>query len=217
MARRSRQVSYVAVWLKWIKDPFHPQEHLVQPFIGDWAGARAAADVLRNVARAVNSTAINIQWASQSTERVWHGNAGDGAVAYLINLAKPLDVDNAWPPIDKLASQYEQASADMVLRRDAAIGVLNTIGDSAVEAAVACGVIGGSASTGVGTPVAAAAALFAGVKINKVIDGIRDLFSLVSELKTVTSELKAAQDGFAEVSRPSLPSLPATPISAPGR
>lgn len=212
-----KQVSYVAVWLGWLDHPFHPQEQLAQQFVGDWAGARAAADVLRNVGRAVNEIAINIQWGSQSTERIWHGNAGDGAVAYLVNLAKPLDVDHAWPPIDKLATQYEQASADMVNRRDAAVGVLNSIGDAAVEAAVACGVVGGSASTGVGTPVAALAALFAGYKIHRVIDGIRDLLGIVSDLNTVTAELKAAQDGFAEVSKPALPPLPAAPIPVAGR
>jgi hypothetical protein len=209
-------VSNVAVWLSLLDRPYHPQERLVQPFIGDWAGARAASDVLRAVGRAVNSVATNIQWGAQSAERVWQGNAADAAVAYLTGMARPLDTINAWPPIDAMATQYEEASADMVGLRDAAVGTINAIGDAAVEAAVACGVVGGSASSGVGTPIAAAAALFAGYKIHRVVDGINDLLGIVSDLNNVTSALKAAQDEFADIGRPVLPSLPSAPISTPG-
>lgn len=210
-----QRVSEVAVWFGWLDKPFHPMKELAEMFVGDWAGARASADVLRNVGRAVNDVGLNVQWAAQGTEQVWHGNAGDGAAIYLMYLAKCFDVDNAWPPIDALAEQYAQASEDMVKLRDAAVGVLNSIGDYAVEAAIACGVGGGAASTGIGAPVAVGAALYVGYKIARVIDGIADLLDIVGKLATATSALMAAQDGFARPGALSMPMLPPAPISVP--
>lgn len=208
-------VSEVAVWLGWLDHSFNPQEEVAKEFVGDWAGARAAADILRDVGRSVTDTALNVQWAAQGIDQVWQGNAADGATGYLVHLARRLDVDNAWPPIDTLAQQYEGASADMVNLRDAAVGVINSISDAAAEAAVACGVAGGAASTGVGAPVAALAALYAGSRIMRVVTGVQNLRDVVSELATVTSALKAAQDGFAGPGRVSLPTLPAAPIDTP--
>jgi hypothetical protein len=158
-----------------------------------WFGWLAGQAILRNVGRAANDIRLNIHWADQ----VWQGNAGDGATVYLMNLGRRFDADNAWPPIDALAQQYVDASRDMVNLRDAAVGVLNSIGDYAVEAAIACGVGGGAASTGVGAPIAVGAALFVGYKIARVVDGITDLLDIVGKLATATSALKAAQDGFA--------------------
>jgi hypothetical protein len=210
-----QRVSEVAVWFGWLEKPYNPMKELAEEFVGDWAGARAAADILRNVGRAANDIALNIQWAAQSTDQVWQGKAGDGATVYLLNLATRLDVDHTWPPLDALAQQYVDASEDMVNLRDAAVGVLNLIGDSAIEAAIACGVGGGAASTGVGAPIAVAAALWAGHKIARVVDGIADLFEIVGKLATATNALKAAQDGFAGPGRLTLPPLPTAPINVP--
>lgn len=65
-----KQVSYVAVWLD---HPYHPQEQLAKQFVGNWVGARAAADVLRNVGRAVNEIAIR---DLRHRERPQHGHRG---------------------------------------------------------------------------------------------------------------------------------------------
>lgn len=210
-----QRVSEVAVWLGWLEKPYNPMKELAEEFVGDWAGARAAADVLRSVGRAVNDIGLNIQWAAQGTEQVWHGNAGDGAAIYLMYLAKRFDVDNAWPPIDTLAQQYVDASEEMMKLRDAAVGVLNSIGDYAIEAAIACGFGGGAAATGIGSPLALGAALYAGYKIARVVDGISDLLDIVGKLATATSALMAAQDGFASPGALSLPTMPPAPISVP--
>lgn len=163
----------------------------------------------------MNDIGLNIQWAAQGADQVWQGNAGNGATVYLMNLARRFDVDHAWPPIDTLAKQYVEASKDMMNLRDAAVGILNSIGDYAVEAAIACSVGGGAASTGVGAPVAVLAALYAGYKIARVVDGVVELLDVIGKLKTATSLLIAAQDGFAGPGRLTLPTLPATPIHTP--
>ncbi|MGQ0839856.1 hypothetical protein [Actinokineospora sp.] len=207
-------VSNVAVWLGWLEHPYDPQAELVKPFVGDWAGVRAAADILRNVGHAAHSTATNIQWASQSTESVWQGNAGNGAAVYLMNMATPLN--DVWGPVDKLAGTYVKASADMTELRDAAVNILNQIGDSAIQAAAAAAVGGGAATTGVGLPVTGLAALFAGYKIHRVIDGIRTLCDIIGKLDTAISVVKAAQTDFGNLqSGVTLPSLPSRPIDVP--
>ncbi|MDQ3576518.1 MAG: hypothetical protein M3443_02735, partial [Actinomycetota bacterium] len=131
-------VSEVAVWLGWLDNPYDPQAELVKPFVGDWAGVRAAADVLRGVGHAVHGVGTNINWASQSTDVVWQGNAGAGVTVYLMNMARPLD--EIWAPIDKLAGEYVRAAEEMVTLRDASVNILNQIGDAAIQAAVACGI-----------------------------------------------------------------------------
>jgi hypothetical protein len=210
-----QRVTEVAVSFGWMDTPFNPMKELAEEFVGDWAGARQAADILRDVGRAVNDIGLNIQWAAQGADQVWQGNAGNGATVYLMNLARRFDVDNAWPPIDTLAKQYVEASKDMMNLRDAAVGILNSIGDYAVEAAIACSVGGGAASTGVGAPVAVLAALYAGYKIARVVDGVAELLDVIGKLKTATSLLIAAQDGFAGPGRLTLPMLPATLIHTP--
>ncbi|GAB3449181.1 hypothetical protein [Actinophytocola sediminis] len=208
-------VSEVAVWLGWLDKPFNPMQELAEEFVGDWAGARAAADILRNVGRALNDIGLNIQWAAQGTEQVWQGNAGDGATFHLINLATRFDVDNAWRPIDALAQQYVEASEDMVNLRDAAVGVLSAIMDAAISAAAACAVGGGAAATGVGTPFAVGAVFYAGYRISKVVEGIENLLGIVSNLATATSALKAAQGGFASPGPLSLPGMPSRQLNLP--
>ncbi|MDQ3404132.1 MAG: hypothetical protein M3548_12145, partial [Actinomycetota bacterium] len=125
-------VSQVAVWLGWLDNPYGPQAELVKPFVGDWAGVRAAADVLRGVGHAVHGVGTNINWASQSADVVWQGNAGAGATVYLMNMARPLD--EIWAPIDKLTGEYVRAAEEMVTSRDASVNILNQIGDAAIQA-----------------------------------------------------------------------------------
>jgi hypothetical protein len=57
--------------------------------------------------------------------------------------------------------------------------------------------------------------LYVGYKIARVVDGIAELFDIIGKLKTATSALIAAQDGFAGPGRLTLPTLPAAPIEAP--
>jgi hypothetical protein len=210
-----QRVSEIAVWLGWLDKPYHPMKELAEKFVGDWAGARQAADILRNVGRSMNSVGLNVQWGSQGIEAVWQGNAADGATGYLMALARRFDPPNTYFPIDTLAKQYEAASADMVNLRDAAVNILNSIFDAVLEACVAAGIGGGAAATGVGAPVAALAALYAGHKIARVVDAIADLNSVVGDLATATSTLKAVQGGFAGPGRIAMPNMPTAPIDVP--
>lgn len=191
------QVSKVAVWLGWLSHPYDMQAETVKPLVGDWAGFRAAADVFTAVGHAVHTAGTNIEWASQSVEQVWHGNAGNGAAVYLMNMATPFD--DAWKPINELAEAYKKASEEMVDLRDVAVNTLNMIGDAAIEAAIACGVGAGAASTGVGLPVAGIAALFAANSIRRVVEGILKFFEIRGHLDTLEKSIKSLQGRFGSI------------------
>ena len=207
-------VSEVAVWMGLIPHKIDPQAEIVKPWVGDWAGIRAAADVLRNVGRGLNGVSTNIKWGSQGTEAVWQGNAGDGAAVFLMNLATPLE--QTWQPIDELAAKYVEASAEMVKLREAVVGVLNAIGDAAIEAAISAGVAGGSASTGVGVPVAVIAGLFGAYKIYRVVDGIKEIFGLIGKMDTMIKVVQAAQTKYGTIQNGvRLPALPQSTLTAP--
>ena len=135
-------VTWLAAQLGWMDRPIDPQAEIVKPWVGDWAGVRAAADVFERLGHLSRGAAININWASQSTEDVWTGRAGEGSALYLMNLGRPLN--NAQQPLVELSKQYKIASEEMVTLRDAVVNVLNEIGDAAIEAAVAAGVSGGT-------------------------------------------------------------------------
>jgi hypothetical protein len=208
-------VAKVAHWLGILERPVSPRDEIVRPWVGDWAGVRAAADVLNNVGWAINDVGVNIQWGSQGSQAVWQGNAGDGAAVYLMNLTKPFE--GAYEQIDKLAGQYRVASEEMVRLRDAVINVLNSIGDAAIEAAAGAAVAGGSASTGIGVPIGILAGAFTGYKIYRVADGIKTMLDLVGDIDAVISVTEAAQTNFGSLHHADakLPSLPDTPLNAP--
>jgi hypothetical protein len=208
-------VSHVAAWLGALERPINPWDEIVKPWVGDWAGLRAAAYVLNNVGWAVNDVGINIQWASQGSQAVWQGNAGDGAAVYLMNLAKPFE--EAFKQIDQLAGQYRMASEEMVKLRDAVVNVLKSIGDSAIEAAASAVVAGGSASTGIGVPIAILAGAFSGYKIYRVADGIKQIFEIIGKMDTIIKGVEAAQTNYGSLHHADikLPSLPGTPLNAP--
>lgn len=52
-----------------IPRPIDPWEEIAKPWVGDWAGLRAAADVLNNVRWATNDVGINIQWRRKGRRR----------------------------------------------------------------------------------------------------------------------------------------------------
>jgi hypothetical protein len=206
-------VTWLAAQLGWIDRPLDPQAEIVKPWVGDWAGVRTAADVFERLGHLCRNTAININWASQSTETVWTGRAGDGCALYLMNLGRPLY--EAHKPLAELSKEYKAAAEEMVALRDAVVNVLNEIGDAAIEAAVAAGLSGGAASTGVGVPVAVGIGLFAGYKINRVLGGIQVIMDLRGKIDTALSVVEAAQTDFGSLSgaaaMPRLPPHPETP------
>ncbi len=208
-------VTHVAVWLGIMPEVFNPQQQIAKNFIGDWPAVRAAADVLRGVSKAADAVANNLRIGGLDTDREWEGNAGDSATVYLLTLAKT--VDSACPPIDKLANAYEQAATEMQTLRDAVVGVVEFMGDSALMATVGIYVAQNLYATGVGGPLAALITAYAGFYLADVAKGAVSAIDIVSKLALATNLLKAEHEDFAGVGTASLPKLPASPFAVPGR
>lgn len=206
-------VSQVAVWLGWLENRFDPQAELVRPFVGDWSGFRAAADVFTAVGHSLQASGTNIEWASQSVEQVWHGNAGNGAAVYLMNFARPFD--EAWQPISELAAAYTKASGELVLLRDVAVNTINLIGDAAIQAAFAAAVGGGAASTGIGIPVGGLAALVAGNAIRTVVNGIVKLCEIRGQLDLLEKSIRSLQGRFGVIGGGGMLPILMHPIDVP--
>jgi len=208
-------VTHVAVWLGLMQEVFNPQQQIAKNFIGDWPAVRAAADVLREVSKAADEVANSLRIAGLDTDREWDGNAGDGATVYLLTLAET--VDSARPPIDKLADAYEQAATDMQTLRDAVVGVVEFMGDSALMATVGIYVAQNLYATGVGGPLAALLTAYAGFYLVEVANGATAAIDIASKLALATNLLKAEHEDFAGVGTVSLPKLPTSPFAVPGR
>ena len=132
-----------------------------------------------------------------------------------MKLVKPFE--EAHGQIDKLAGQYRVASEEMVKLRDAVVGVLNAVGDAAIEAAASAAVAGGSASTGIGVPIGVIAGAFSGYKIYRVAEGIKKIFDLIGDMDDVINVTDALATSYGSLHHADarLPSLPDTPLNAP--
>jgi hypothetical protein len=82
-------VTGVAAWMGLLPHAIDPQAEIVKPWVGDWAGIRRAADVLRDVGHSLSRVNTNVKWGSQGSEQVWQGNAGDGAAVYGVRTTVP--------------------------------------------------------------------------------------------------------------------------------
>jgi hypothetical protein len=203
-------VTWIAAKLGWMEHPINPQDEIVKPLVGDWAGVRAAADVFSSLGDALHSIGSNLHWASQGTELVWRGNAGDGCAIYLMNVGNALH--KAPPPLDALAEEYKNASEAMVEYRDLVVNVLNEIGDAAIQAAIAAGVTGGSASTGVGAPVSVISGAYTAWMVSKVVDGIMTIFDIVGKVDMLWGSVKAGLTDFGSIDRTAaMPHVPTRP------
>ena len=76
-------------------------------------------------------------------------------------------------------------------------------------------VAGGSASAGVGLPVAALAGIFGMAEVWQVWNGVRTAMEYVAKLESLTATLKSSTNGFGAVDGdyplPVLPAVPALP------
>lgn len=60
---------------------------LVQPLSGNWLAFSRYGDALRNLAPCTQDIGVNIQRATLTVDRTWHGNANDAAYMYFSEVA----------------------------------------------------------------------------------------------------------------------------------
>ena len=187
-----------------------PYDVFVQPIVGDWAGLRQFADVLRQAGDAAERTGIGIDRARHKLEPVWRGHSADACVVWLGAVAKPMrDAPNS---LDAIAKAYERAAQGAADYR----AVIDSLLDSIINKCFFIGLalsIGAGGAAATGGISAGAAMLICGVEIYGVIDAVQDLISAAGVLDTIIADVKAAQNeyGVVHAGNGQMPNLP--PVS----
>jgi hypothetical protein len=186
---------------------YDPYEVFTKPIVGDWAGLRRYADVLRYAGDAAERTGIGIDRARHMLEPVWKGRAADACVVWLGAVAKPLrDAPNG---LDAMADAYQRAAEGAANYRTLIDDTLNAVIDHAVfiAGAVAIGAGGAAATGGLS---AGLATVVAGAEIILLVQAITKLFDCLGKIDTIKAGLAVAQNDFGsgQARGPQMPNLP---------
>jgi hypothetical protein len=203
------KVTEFLAWLGFLDRPYDPYDVFVKPVVGDWAGMRRFADVLRKAADASERTGIGIDRARHMLGPVWRGRAADACVVWLGAVAKPMrDSPNA---LDKLADAYERAAQGAAQFRALLDDILTSCIDEVFFIAGALA-IGGGGAAATGGISAGVAAVVAGAAIYKLVDGISALIKAADATSLIVDGVGAAMNDFGSLQAGGqLPHLP--PVS----
>jgi hypothetical protein len=207
------EVTAFAAWLGICDRAYDPFEVILKPLCGDWVGMARVGTVLEQVSGCLRDVGMNLSMLASWLPTVWDGNAADAADAHLYRSIKSLRA--AADSLQKMGAEYRSAAQGAYDIADTVGGLLHDIADAAIAAAAAGMVAGGSASTGVGLPVAALAGIFGMAEIWQVWNGVRTAMEYIAKLESLTATLKSSANGFGAIDGdhplPSLPAVPALP------
>jgi hypothetical protein len=191
----------------WLDRSYDPLEVFLDPVVGDWAGLRQFADVLRYAGDAAERTGIGIDRARHMLGPVWQGRSADACVVWLGAVAKPMrEAPNA---LDAMAAEYERAVDGAVAFRTLLADVLESVIDACFFIAGAL-LIGGGGAAATGGLSLAGAALVAGAEIITVANGINTLRKAMGNAKAVVAAVEATMKDFGNLQAGGhqLPNLP---------
>jgi hypothetical protein len=188
--------------------PIDPYIEFVRPFVGDWAGFRACADVFDRLGTAAERMGWNVHGAASGTQASWHGNAADGCRDVLMQGERALS--GVERPLRMLSERYKEVAEQTHDIAGKVAGLLAEAVDYALMAVLAIGLAGLTAETVVG------GIAFSALAIERVIRCVETLHLVAGCVKAATEVvllgMKAAR-GF-NVIAPDL-ALPALPSAAP--
>ena len=206
-------VTAFAAWIGICDRAYDPFEVILKPLCGDWVGMARVGTVLEQVSECLRDVGMNLSMLASWLPTVWDGNAADAADAHLYRTIKSLRA--AADSMQMMGAEYRSAAQGAYDIADTVGGLLHDIADAAIAAAAAGMVAGGSASTGVGLPVAALAGIFGMAEVWQVWNGVRTAMEYVAKLESLTATLKSSTNGFGAVDGdyplPALPAVPALP------
>jgi hypothetical protein len=193
--------------LSWLDRAYDPYEVFVSPVVGDWAGMRRFADVLRYAGDAVERTGIGVDRGRHMLGPVWRGRAADACVVWLGAVAKPMR--DAPTALDAMADEYEKAVDGVLAYRGLVDSILTSVIDKAffVAGALTLGAGGAPLTGGLS---AAAAALIAGAEIWAIQDHIKSLIAATQKTQSIMNVAAAAMSDFGNPQAAQLPNLPTT-------
>jgi hypothetical protein len=203
------KVTEFLAWLGFLDRPYDPFDVFVKPVVGDWAGLRRYADVLRKAGDAAERAGIGIDRARHMLGPVWRGRAADACVVWLGAVAKPMR--DAPTALDALADAYESAAQGAAQFRNLLDDILTSCIDAAffIAGALAIGGAGAAATGGISAGVAV---LIAGGEIATIVTGIKTLIQAAADTSLIMDGVQAAMNDFGSLQAGGqLPNLP--PVS----
>ena len=147
----------------------------LKPWLGDWAGFRACADVNENLGNATISMFGNVRSGAADSQFAWTGNAADACRRDLNTIATALQ--QAGPKLSELAAEYKSVAESTFKLADAVTGLLVVAIDLAVMALLELEAAAATSETVVGAVAfggAAAATVWEIFEIaSKILDCIK--------------------------------------------
>lgn len=189
--------------------PYDPFMEWVKPWLGDWAGLRACADVFTAVAAATSVMALNVRHGALSAQAVWTGNAADGCVRSMAKLHSTLA---ATPdPLRRIADEYRHAAEEVHRLSEACAGLVVEIVDLALMILLEAQAAAATIETVVGPIVLGAVIAYNAGRIFRLAHQANALVRTAEDLmKTGSTSLERLRIDPPELPplRPDLPNLP---------
>jgi uncharacterized protein YukE len=160
--------------------PYDPYLEYVRPFVGDWAGLRACAEVFEHLGATSQQMGTNVYGAAIGTKAAWQGNASDSCQNVLKRTEIALREADA--PIGKLAEQYKEVAENTHKIAESVAGLLVEATDLAVVALAEAAAAAVTSPTVVGGVVFGAATAITLVECIKVLHQIAMLVKTAAEL-----------------------------------
>jgi hypothetical protein len=158
--------------------PIDPYLECVRPFVGDWAGFRACADVFDHLGTVSERMGWNVYGGTVSTEVSWHGNASDGCRDVLMRAERALS--GAETPLRTLSERYKTVAEKTHDIAEKVAGLLVEAVDYAVMALLSIGLAGLTVKTVIG------GIAFSALAIERVIKCVETLHQIALCVKAAT-------------------------------
>jgi hypothetical protein len=185
--------------------PYDPFEEFVRPWVGDWGGLRACADVFENLAIACMRMSVNVNAGAHSAQAVWTGNAANGCRDILLALQD--SIAGAHCQLSALGAEYRDAAQETYRLAEAVEGLLVEAVDLAIMAALEAATAAATVETIVG-PVVMGGAL--AVTIWQIFVKLHDAVGVTKTAHDLAAIVDSALEGFNVIDpRRPMPALPA--------
>lgn len=201
------KVTELATRLGILDRPYDPYMEYVRPFVGDWAGLRACADVFEHLGTAARDMSTNVYGAAIGTRIAWQGNASDSCQ----NVLKKTEIAlrEADAPLGKLAEQYKDVAERTHKIASEVAGLLVEATDLAVIALAEVAAAAATSPTIVGGIAFGAATAITVAECIKVLHQIAMLVKTATEIALLADK---GMHGFNLID----PDVPMPELSTPG-
>jgi hypothetical protein len=156
-------------WLLWVIDKIcgvNPAEWLAEQFAGDWEAMARASSAYKNAAEYVTQAAVAIRTDGGQMLASWSGEAAAACERYLAQLADALDTGPA-QGLEKVSDELKAVAYGVWATAKTAVGLLESLLDTMIEAAIAAAAAAASSWTVVGGLVGG------GIAAERILNGIR--------------------------------------------